>query len=186
MFKTGLRISEFTGLTVRDIDLKKKTINIDHQLQRTRNMEYVIETTKTGSGTRILPMSTEVYACFSRIIANRKPPKSEPNIQGKVGFLFFDKNGMPLVSLHWEKYFQHIREKYNKIYKDEMPIITPHVCRHTYCTNMINSGINPVYVSALMGHSNSEITLNTYTHISPEDLKAAIDTLEKQGKLKTG
>lgn len=39
LFKTGLRISEFTGLTLSDIDLEKRTININYQLQRKRNME---------------------------------------------------------------------------------------------------------------------------------------------------
>ena len=42
LFKTGLRISEFVGLTTQDIDLKKRTIDVNHQLQRTRTMEYVI------------------------------------------------------------------------------------------------------------------------------------------------
>lgn len=39
LFHTGLRISEFVGLTVSDIDLENGKINIDHQLQRKRNME---------------------------------------------------------------------------------------------------------------------------------------------------
>ena len=43
--------------------------------------------------------------------------RSEPMIDGKSGFLYLDKNDMPMVALHWEKYFQHICEKYNKIYK---------------------------------------------------------------------
>ena len=34
LFHTGIRISEFCGLTVKDIDLEKKILNIDHQLQR--------------------------------------------------------------------------------------------------------------------------------------------------------
>ena len=42
LFHTGLRISEFVGLTVSDIDLEKGIINVDHQLQRTRNMQYTI------------------------------------------------------------------------------------------------------------------------------------------------
>ena len=33
LFHTGLRISEFCGLTIKDIDLKNRIINIDHQLQ---------------------------------------------------------------------------------------------------------------------------------------------------------
>lgn len=59
------------------MDLEKGVINVNHQLQRKRNMEYIIEDTKTDSGTRLVPM----------------------------------------VALHWGKYFQHICEKYNKIYK---------------------------------------------------------------------
>ena len=55
-------------------------------------MEYVIENTKTTSGTREIPMSDEVYACFQRIIENRKKVKTEPMIDGKCGFLYLDKN----------------------------------------------------------------------------------------------
>ena len=43
--------------------------------------------------------------CFRRIIQNRKHPKIEPMIDGYSGFLFLDKNDMPMVALHWEKYF---------------------------------------------------------------------------------
>lgn len=130
--KTWLRISEFVGLTISDIDMQERTINVDHQLQRKCNMEYIIEETKTSCGTRKIPMSEDVYECFSRIIANRKKVKSEPMIDGKCGFLYLDKNNMPMVALHREKYFQHICQKYNRIYKIQMPKITPHVCRHTY------------------------------------------------------
>ena len=101
---------EFVGLMLNDIDMQNKKINVNHQLQRKRNMEYVIEDTKTTSGTREIPMSDEVYACFQRILANRKKVKKEPMIDGKCGFLYLDKNDMPMVALHWEKYFQHICE----------------------------------------------------------------------------
>lgn len=136
LFKTGMRISEFVGLTVSDIDFKNRKIIIDHQLQRTRDMQYVIEDTKTSCGTREIPMADEVYECFKIIIQNRQKPKVEPIIGGKSGFLYLDKNNMPMVALHWEKYFQHIRKKYNSIYKVQMPKVTPHVCRHTFCSNM--------------------------------------------------
>lgn len=46
LFKTGMRISEFTGLTVKDLDMENRTINIDHQLQKTGTLVY-IDTTKT-------------------------------------------------------------------------------------------------------------------------------------------
>ena len=50
---------------------------------------------KTTSGTREIPVSDEVYACFQRIIANRKKVKKEPIINGKCGFLYLDKDGIP-------------------------------------------------------------------------------------------
>ena len=171
LFKTGLRISEFVGLTIADIDLKNGVINVNHQLQRKRNMEYVIEETKTECGTRLVPMTDEVKKCFRKIIENRKKPKKEPMIDGKVGFLYLDKNDMPMVALHWEKYFQHICEKYNKIYKAEMPKVTPHVCRHTFCSNMAKSGMNPKTLQKIMGHSDIGVTLNTYTHVGFEDIQ---------------
>lgn len=171
LFKTGLRISEFVGLTIADIDLKNGVINVNHQLQRKRNMEYVIEETKTECGTRLVPMTDEVKKCFRKIIENRKKPKKEPMIDGKVGFLYLDKNDMPMVALHWEKYFQHICEKYNKIYKAEMPKVTPHVCRHTFCSNMVKSGMNPKTLQKIMGHSDIGVTLNTYTHVGFEDIQ---------------
>lgn len=171
LFNTGLRISEFCGLTMGDIDFKEMRINIDHQLQRKRNMEYVIEDTKTSSGTRLVPMTPEVADCFRRIIADRCKPKVEPMINGYTGFLFLDKNEMPMVALHWEKYFQHILEKYNSIYKVQMPKITPHVCRHTFCSKMAKSGMNPKTLQYIMGHSDISVTLNTYSHVGFEDAK---------------
>lgn len=168
LFNTGLRISEFVGLTINDIDLKGKKLTVDHQLQRKRNMEYVIEEPKTEAGKRTIPITDDVCAAFKRIMMNRKKPKVEPMIGGKIGFLFLDKNGMPMVALHWEKYFQHICQKYNSIYKVQMPKVTPHVCRHTYCSNMAHAGMNPKTLQFLMGHADISVTLNTYTHTSFE------------------
>lgn len=169
LFKTGMRISEFVGLTISDLDMKNRRINIDHQLQRTSEMKYVILETKTASGKRVLPMTDDVYECFKRILENRPVPKVEPMVDGKCGFLYLDKDGKPMVALHWAHYFKHIRQKYNSIYKVQMPEITPHVCRHTFCTNMAKSGMNPKTLQYLMGHSDISTTLNIYTHTNAED-----------------
>ena len=169
LFHTGLRVSEFVGLTIHDIEFDKERIKVDHQLQRTRNMKYEILTPKTEKGERYVPMKEDVADCFRRVIQNRKHPKIEPMIDGYSGFLFLDKNDMPMVALHWEKYFQHIREKYNSIYKVQMPCITPHVCRHTFCSNIAKSGMNPKTLQYIMGHSDIGVTLNTYTHLQFED-----------------
>ncbi len=135
LFRTGLRIGEFCGLTLKDIDLEKRTINVNHQLQYVGNKGKYIEKTKTEAGTRVLPMSDEVYAAFKRVVQNRKKPKVEEMIDGYTGFLFLDKRGKPMMPYQWEKRFQHVVEKYNRIYRVQLPKITPHVCRHTFCTN---------------------------------------------------
>ena len=123
-------------------------------------------------------MTNEVYECFKTILKNRKKPKVEPIVDGKAGFLYLDKNGKPMVALHWQKYFQHIREKYNKIYRIQMPKVTPHVCRHTYCSNMAKTGINPKSLQYLMGHADIGVTLNTYTHVRFEDAKEELQKLK--------
>jgi len=177
LFNTGLRISEFCGLTIKDIDFKKMRINVERQLQRSSNMEYIIEKPKTENGTRFVPMTKEVADCFKNIISNRENPKVEPMVDGIVGFLCLDKNDMPMVALHWEKYMQHIREKYNNIYKVQMPCVTPHVCRHTFCSKMAKSGMNPKTLQYIMGHADISVTLNTYTHVNFEDAQSEMERL---------
>ena len=105
LLKTGLRISELCGLTIRDIDLQERTIDIQRQLQYTGGKKAYIEQTKTVAGTRVLPMSDEVYEAFKRVISSRKKPKVEWMIDGVSGFLFLDDRGKPMLSYQWEKKF---------------------------------------------------------------------------------
>ena len=178
LFHTGMRISEFCGLTLKDIHLENKVINIVHQLQRTSDMRLVIESTKTNAGTRKLPMTEDVAQCFRAIIEDREPPKVERVIDGYSGFLFTDKDCNPLVAMHWEHRFNHMVKRYNDIYRVQMPNITPHICRHTYCSNMAKSGMNPKTLQYLMGHSDIGVTLNTYTHLGLEDATDELRRME--------
>ena len=179
LFHTGMRISEFCGLTLKDIDLENRTINIDHQLQRTSDMRYIIETTKTDAGTRVLPITEDVAQMFQAIIEDRNAPKVEKTIDGYSGFLFYDDNGMPLVAMHWQHRFNHMVGRYNDIYRVQMPNITPHVCRHTYCSNMAKSGMNPKTLQYLMGHSDISVTMNVYTHIGFDDAEEELKRMEE-------
>lgn len=176
LFHTGMRILEFCGLTISDIDLANNIVNIDHQLQRTSDMKYILDTTKTDAGTRKLPITQDVADCFRAILEDRKKPRYEKMIKGHTGFLFLDKNGNPEVAMHWQHRLNHMVKRYNDIYRVQMPNITPHVCRHTYCSNMAKSGMNPKTLQYLMGHSDISVTMNTYTHWGLED---AADELKK-------
>ena len=179
LFHTGMRISEFCGLTLKDIDLEKRTVNIGHQLQRTSDMRYIIETTKTDAGTRVLSITEDVAQMFQAIIEDRNAPKVEKSIDGYSGFLFYDDNGMPLVAMHWQHRFNHMVGRYNDIYRVQMPNITPHVCRHTYCSNMAKSGMNPKTLQYLMGHSDINVTMNVYTHIGFDDAEEELKRMEE-------
>lgn len=178
LFHTGMRISEFCGLTIKDVDLENRIVNIEHQLQRLSDMTLVIEPTKTSAGTRKIPVTEDVAKCFQAIIEDREKPKVEKVVDGYTGFLFLDDKGLPLVAMHWEHRFNHMVKRYNDIYRVQMPNITPHVCRHTYCSNMAKSGMNPKTLQYLMGHSDIGVTLNTYTHLGLEDAEDELERLE--------
>lgn len=179
LFHTGMRISEFCGLTLKDIDLENRIVNIDHQLQRTSDMRYIIETTKTDAGTRKIPITEDVADMFRAIIEDREPPKMEKVIDGYTGFLFYDDDGNPLVAMHWQHRFNHMVGRYNDIYRVQMPNITPHVCRHTYCSNQAKAGMNPKTLQYLMGHSDISVTMNVYTHIGLDDAEKELRRMEE-------
>lgn len=179
LFHTGMRISEFCGLTIKDIDLRNRIVNIDHQLQRLFDMTLVVEPTKTSAGTRKLPVTEDVAKCFQAIIEDREKPKVEKVVDGYTGFLFLDDKGLQLVAMHWEHRFNHMVKRYNDIYRVQMPNITLHVCRHTYCSNMAKSGMNPKTLQYLMGHSDISVTMNVYTHIGFNDAEEELKRMEE-------
>ena len=69
---------------------------------------------------------------------------------------------------------KRIVDRYNDAHEDKLPSITPHVLRHTFCTEMANSGIDLKSLQYLMGHSDAGVTLNVYTHASYEAAENAM------------
>ena len=102
-------------------------------------------------------------------------------VDGYTGFLFLDDKGLPLVAMHWEHRFNHMVKRYNDIYRVQMPNITPHVCRHTYCSNMAKSSMNPKTLQYLMGHSDIAVTLNVYTHVGLENAEKDLQKMQGLG-----
>ncbi|WP_366920362.1 tyrosine-type recombinase/integrase, partial [Streptococcus pneumoniae] len=78
LLKTGLRISEFGGLTLPDLDFENRLVNIDHQLLRDTMVE-------------------EAYQAFKRVLANRKNDK-RVEIDGYSDFLFLNRKNYPKVA----------------------------------------------------------------------------------------
>ncbi|HJJ47361.1 MAG TPA: site-specific integrase [Methanocorpusculum sp.] len=180
LLNTGMRISEFCGLTPNEVDYDKGCIYVTGQLVRHSNMITSFEPTKTDAGYRSIPMTPEVADCFHALEEKRETPACELEIDGRSGFFCLDMNGRPTVALHWEHYFQHIVAKYNETYKEPLPKITPHVCRHTFCSKMARMGMNPKCLQYIMGHSEISVTMDTYTHLQFED--ALADFLKVTGQ----
>lgn len=165
---TGMRVSEFCGLTKKDVDFDKREIHVNHQLIKERHKDhrsYFVEKTKTVSGCRVIPMTDEVYESLKRIVDKRKKPKTELIVNGYTGFILLDTNGNPKVALHIENECRWAMYKYNKLHPNEpLPHITPHVYRHTFCTRMAQKGMEVKALQYLMGHSDASVTMNVYTH----------------------
>lgn len=170
---TGMRVSEFCGLTKGDLDFENRKIRIDHQLYRLytgKIGKYYLEKPKTKGGYRFLPMSDDVYNSLKNILANRKQVETEPVVDGQSGFLLLGERGNPKVAQNIQKEMRSILNRYNKKHPDR-PIshLTPHVLRHTFCTNMAQAGLDIKTLQYLMGHSNADVTLNVYRHMTYEE-----------------
>jgi integrase len=177
LLKTGLRISELCGLTVKDIDFKNEIVHIDHQLLKSKEQGYYIETPKTKSGIRQVPLSEETIKAFQRVIKSR--PKTKPiEVDGHSDFVFVNHKGKPKVAIDYSSLFVRMVKKYNKHHKENsLPHITPHILRHTFCTKMAHRNMNPKDLQYIMGHSNISITMDWYAHSSIESAKTEIKRL---------
>jgi len=170
---TGLRVSELYGLTKADIDFDRRCIHINKQLCRTADKPYFIAPPKTSSGNRSIPMTDTDYMAFRRVLENCGHPKVEVMVDGYSGFLFLDKDGKPKVAMHLENYMRGMQRKYIKKHGNTLSRVTPHVLRHTFCTNMQQAGIDIKSLQYLMGHSNASVTLDVYTHSDFESAERA-------------
>lgn len=169
LLNTGLRISELCGLTVDDIDWENGYINVDHQLSRDKEGYHVTEP-KTDSGVRQIPMLTPVRQALEREIQNRMDLQ-QIEIDGYSDFIFLNPKGYPMYNCKYSAAFSSMVKKYNKDHETPLPSITPHMLRHTFCTNMAQKKITPNTLQYIMGHKNITMTLGYYTHGSCESAK---------------
>lgn len=169
LYETGLRVSEFCGLTLNDVDFKNNTISVTHQLVYLKGKRF-IQSPKTKKGTRIVPLSAKARAAFEHLIKMRPPLTTEPVIDGYSGFFQVTSRHNPRVAPDIALSIKRIIREYNKAYpQDPLPSsITPHTFRHTFCTRMIESGMNIKAVQYMMGHSKVNVTLDIYSHIDEQ------------------
>ena len=171
LFHTGMRISEFCGITDKDIDFEKHTIKIERQLCRLPPHTYYISTTKRQSSTRTIPITEEVCDSLKRLIAKRTEENKYCSVDGISNFLSFTRNGTPRTKEDWLAIFRTLQHRYKREFNADPPNITPHICRHTYATILAQKGFSPKTISYILGHSTIVITMNTYVDCSEDSAR---------------
>lgn len=166
----GLRIGEALALSIYDIDLKNKRMDIHRTLTTDENDAVIMgNKTKTYAGNRILPIPDFLYPY---IVEQMQIANNQENNDEKL--LFKPNNS---------KYTKrgNVNSELHRILEREFNIkdISTHSLRHSYGTRCIESGMAPVVVQKLMGHSDISITLNTYTSVFDKFKQNEIDKVNQ-------
>lgn len=142
-FFTGMRTGEITALNVSDIDFENKIIKVT----KTRN-QGIQTTPKTKSSIREVDLLDVLIPYI----------KEHLEIHPNNNYLFETRYKSPyhsanqLSRLYWEKSLKRLNINFRNLYQ----------MRHTFASMMISSGEDILWVSSMLGHKNSNITLSTY------------------------
>ena len=174
---SGMRISELCGLTLNDIDFVEKKIVVYKQLLYLNHHGLYVDFPKTESGNRCIPMTEEVCSALKRIISQRPTPNVEPVVDGYSGFLFIGRQGNPKKAKNFQVSLKTLVDRYNQSHSETLAI-TPHVLRHTFCSDLVADKIDPKSLQYIMGHHDLKITMQIYTHTNYDRVAQAIQEIE--------
>ncbi len=156
MLATGMRTQELLALEPRHIAHDGSSINIAQAVVMVKGSPK-IGPTKTNTSRRTIPVPEMVRYCARNL---RSTDKAFIWEEGKA-----DQPCNP-------SYFRNqFKEALAAI--EEMRILTPHCCRHTYVTQMLALGVDPKTVQELVGHAETDMTLY-YAHAQESSKQDAI------------
>jgi site-specific recombinase XerD len=163
MIRSGVRQEELLGLQWGDIDMKNDTIHVQRAVT-IKDGAPIIKETKTPRSKRNIPMHRDIKS----ILQGMKQGKPEDYIfPTESGGLILPRN------------FQRDYKKFFTTAKKNGYIIKyrpPHVCRHTFASDLLAKGVDIKTISRLLGHTRIEIT-DIYAHTTDAAMKNAIDRL---------
>ena len=173
---TGMRIGECCALMVEDIDLVEKTITVSKTVARGKYGRNVLNETKTSAGMRKLHLNDDIFEFLKSCIGNKDK-----------GLLFLSSN-QNLVTTNQVNYsYAAALKAYDIVDTSVYGRVDLHSLRHTYATRCIESGMPAKVLQKLLGHTDINITLNTYCSVfekySNEHLAVA-DEYMKQNDIK--
>ena len=172
---TGLRASELRGLRWEDVDLTKGNLHVRQRADRFNQ----IGPPKTTAGVRTVPLPPMVVNTLREW--KLKCPKKD----GKLWLVF--PNGEGNVEWHTNLVLRGLhptlikagvtvraKDAHGRPLVDEngKPVVVAkytglHALRHFYASWCASIGLTMKAVQTRMGHSNTAVTMDTYTHIFP-------------------
>jgi len=152
MLYTGLRRGEMSALLMSDIDIKKKIVTVSKSYSEV-NHKFVLGPTK-GRETRVVTI----------------PDKLIPFIEH-----YFKVAPLGEIVPHVPRYLHDLWKYRRKKVTDRN--VTLHGLRHTYCTLLCRNGVQLKVAADLMGHKNTKLVDEVYTHVQIEDKYKAVKSL---------
>jgi len=169
---TGLRIGEALALTWEDIDLQNKTVRINKNLKQVKNRDndgqgnyktIIQDSTKTSSGSRIVPLNNKATEALSYI----------KEITGQYKYVFSTETGNNVSGRTYDAMFRKIQTNCGFT-----EIFGVHALRHTFASLLFKKGVDVKTVSEILGHKDVSVTYNTYIHLIQEQKINAINLLD--------
>lgn len=175
LLDTGLRIGEYCGITLPEINFQNHVLHVRKQLVEGTEGLYVSDL-KTENAERDIPLMPETEISLRRLI-NKRSVTVEPMVDGYVGFLCLSKNGRPRYNREFNGIFKRMLNRFNLIAENQIEKLTPHILRHTFCTKLIAAGANIKSVQYLMGHAFASTTLDVYADFDFDNIVCDISKL---------
>ena len=156
----GLRRGEMAALQWKDINFEKGTVSITQNRVYVKN-GVVQKAPKSQAGNRTIKAGHDVITVLNDVKKIYDNAVATTPCFKNLGYVLCKENGEPFhpdsITQRWERF----------IAKHHLPSIRLHDLRHSNATALIAAGVSPKIVQHRLGHSNVNITLNTYTHVLP-------------------
>lgn len=173
LLQTGLRAGELIGLKWDDIDFNKREISIRRSVGYDyTSKEYVVGEPKSASGYRVIPMTQLAYNILNEKNRQIKNNQNSGKVSEFTDYIFVNKNGVPTKNTSYDAHIRKIADKAG------IEHFSMHTLRHTFATRCIEAGMKPKTLQKILGHSNINITMNLYVHVTDDEKKSEMKKLE--------
>lgn len=174
---SGARRSEICALRWSDIDLNTRMMSITKSL---KVFDGVVDEkrAKTESSVRTIKLSESTIDLIKKYQEWQEAYKKVYNKKwtSKDNRIFTSVDGGYMHPSTCDHILRKIVRKYN------LDPICFHELRHTCASLLINSGVDPKTVSKRLGHSDTSITMEIYTHAFEESKNACADRFDEMMK----